>query len=85
MGNKSETEWGIKLKLGKIVIDKELCKGCRYCIMACPNNAIEIDKRFNSMGFFPAHVERPENCTGCTICAEMCPDIAIEVWQDDRG
>ncbi|HBR21791.1 MAG TPA: 4Fe-4S ferredoxin, partial [Nitrospiraceae bacterium] len=21
---------------GKIVIDKQLCKGCKYCVMSCP-------------------------------------------------
>jgi 2-oxoglutarate ferredoxin oxidoreductase subunit delta len=66
---------------GKIVIKKELCKGCKYCAAACPNAAIGIDKKFNGMGYFPAHFEYPEKCTGCAICAQMCPEIAIEVWR----
>lgn len=73
---------GVKRKVkGKIVINKELCKGCRYCIMACPNGCIAIDTDFNCMGYFPAHFEHPERCTGCAICAQMCPEIAIEVWR----
>ncbi|MDA8215731.1 MAG: ferredoxin family protein [Nitrospiraceae bacterium] len=68
---------------GKIVINRELCKGCKYCIMACPKGSIAINKKFNSMGYFPAHFEHPEKCTGCAICAQMCPEIAIEVWRED--
>lgn len=68
---------------GKIVIDMELCKGCKYCIMACPNDSIVIDKKFKSMGYFPAHFEHPEKCTGCAMCACMCPEIAIEVWREE--
>lgn len=72
-----------KKNKGNILIDKNLCKGCKYCIMACPNASIVIDKKFNSMGYFPAHFEHSERCTGCAICAQMCPEIAIEVWRDE--
>jgi 2-oxoglutarate ferredoxin oxidoreductase subunit delta len=67
---------------GMIVIDTELCKGCTYCVDACPFGVIVIEGRFNSKGFFsasPAHLER---CTGCTMCAQMCPEIAIEVYRE---
>jgi len=68
---------------GKIVIDTELCKGCKYCIMACPKGLITIDKKFNSKGYFPASFAHPEKCTGCAICACTCPEIAIEVWREE--
>jgi 2-oxoglutarate ferredoxin oxidoreductase subunit delta len=68
---------------GKIVIDKELCKGCRYCMEACPKGSIAIDTRFNRVGFFPADFSHPERCTGCAMCARMCPEIAIEVWKEE--
>lgn len=68
---------------GRIVINKELCKGCRYCLISCPEGAISMDKKFNSMGYFTANFEYPERCKGCAICAQMCPEIAIEVWRDD--
>jgi 2-oxoglutarate ferredoxin oxidoreductase subunit delta len=68
---------------GKIVIDTELCKGCKYCIMACPKGLISVDKKFNSKGYFPAHFKYMEKCTGCAICAHMCPEIAIEVWREE--
>lgn len=67
---------------GKIVIDRELCKGCRYCILSCPKGVISIEERFNLAGFFPAYPARPERCNGCGHCACMCPELAIEVWRE---
>ncbi|MCI0469235.1 MAG: ferredoxin family protein [Nitrospirae bacterium] len=69
---------------GKIVIDRDLCKGCKYCVIYCPKGLIVMDGTFNSMGYFPAMFEDKEReCTGCAICAQMCPEIAIEVWRED--
>ena len=67
---------------GMIVIDKELCKGCSYCVDACPLGVIAIEEKFNRKGIFPASPVRPEKCTGCCMCAQMCPEIAIEVYRD---
>ncbi|TAN45030.1 MAG: 4Fe-4S dicluster domain-containing protein [Nitrospirae bacterium] len=71
-----------KKQRGKIIIDRELCKGCRYCIISCPEKALSTEKAFNEIGYFPAFFEHPERCTGCAVCAKMCPDIAIEVWRE---
>jgi len=68
---------------GMIIIDKELCKGCGYCIDACPPGVIVIENRFNKKGYFPASAEHIERCTGCSMCAQMCPEIAIEVLQEE--
>ncbi|GAB4424390.1 MAG: 4Fe-4S binding protein [Thermodesulfovibrionales bacterium] len=66
---------------GKITIDRELCKGCKYCVLACPKGVILIDDSFNAGGYFPAKAENMEKCTGCALCALMCPEIAIDVWK----
>lgn len=68
---------------GRIVIERELCKGCDYCVIYCPKGVIAIDKEFNMSGFFPARVEHEDKCTGCALCAYMCPEIAIEVWREE--
>lgn len=68
---------------GRIVIERELCKGCDYCVIYCPKGVIAIDKEFNMSGYFPACVKYAEKCTGCALCAYMCPEIAIEVWKEE--
>ncbi|MDX9715130.1 MAG: 4Fe-4S binding protein [Dissulfurispiraceae bacterium] len=67
---------------GKIVINRDVCKGCAYCVSACPKGCIEMDKTINSAGYFPAVFVHADKCTGCAICATVCPDIAIQVWRD---
>lgn len=69
---------------GKIIIDKQLCKGCKYCVMSCPKGVIVIEEQFNKMGYFTAHPEHMEKCTGCALCAQMCPELAIEVWAENN-
>ena len=73
-----------RMSKGKIVIDKELCKGCGYCIEACPKGSLLVDTRFNGVGLFPADFAHPEQCTGCAMCAMMCPEMAIEVWKEEN-
>jgi 2-oxoglutarate ferredoxin oxidoreductase subunit delta len=69
---------------GMIKIDKELCKGCGYCVDACPSGVIVIEEEFNTKGYFPASPRHPDKCTGCCMCAEICPEVAIEVYRDAR-
>ncbi|MFH1370719.1 MAG: ferredoxin family protein [Planctomycetota bacterium] len=66
---------------GKIIIDKERCKGCTLCVAVCPHNVITLSDKANSKGYFPAEATGP-NCTGCANCAIVCPDAAIEVYRD---
>jgi len=63
--------------LGTTFIDRELCKGCGFCIEFCPSDVLEFSKEFNKKGYhFPvqAHEER---CNGCDLCGLYCPDFAI--------
>jgi 2-oxoglutarate ferredoxin oxidoreductase subunit delta len=66
---------------GKIVIDRELCKGCYLCIRACPVKALEEDTVSNSTGTYPSKLAGPEKCIACGSCFEVCPDVCIEVYE----
>ena len=66
---------------GEIRINRELCKGCGFCLIACPQKILEIDADFNSSGYYPAKVVSMDECTGCALCATFCPEVAIEVFQ----
>ena len=71
--------------MGKIIINKEYCKGCELCTTACSFKLIRLGKEFNRSGYYVAEFVDPEGkCTGCALCAEMCPDAAIEVWKEEK-
>jgi 2-oxoglutarate ferredoxin oxidoreductase subunit delta len=66
---------------GKIVIDRELCKGCYLCIRACPVKVLEADTEPNSTGTYPSKPVRQEKCIACGSCFEVCPDVCIEIYE----
>ncbi|MDR0525701.1 MAG: 4Fe-4S binding protein [Spirochaetaceae bacterium] len=65
---------------GKILLDRETCKGCFLCIRACPGKVLEEDRKPNSGGTYPPKAAHPENCTACGNCFEVCPDSCIEIY-----
>ena len=65
---------------GKIVIDRERCKGCQLCLETCLKKLIRLSEEFNEKGYHFALFEESEECTGCTLCGRICPDIAILVY-----
>ncbi len=67
--------------MGKIIINRERCKACALCALACPKQLIIFSKEVNLQGFYPAEPRLDNECTGCALCAESCPDVAIEVWR----
>jgi len=75
-----------KPQRGKIVIDRELCKGCSLCMPVCPQKVIITSKKLNLKGYSPAEfkenvAEGEKGCTGCALCAIVCPEVAIEVYR----
>ena len=62
---------------GLVTINRELCKGCGFCIEFCPSDVLEFSAEFNLKGYHPPHAARPEACTGCDLCGIYCPDFAI--------
>ena len=70
-------------KKGKVVINKELCKGCMLCVEFCKRNVLRASESFNKMGYHPAEVCEDSDCTACMVCAIVCPEVAIEVYDDE--
>ena len=68
---------------GRVVIDRELCKGCYLCIRACPVKALEKDTVPNAGGAYPSAPAKNAGCIACCNCYEVCPDAAIRVFQLD--
>ena len=63
---------------GVVLVDKEYCLGCRYCVQACPYGTRFIDPRTNTA----------DKCTLCyhritkgltTACCEVCPTGARQL------
>lgn len=67
---------------GKIEINAEACKSCRYCVQTCPGKVLSVGEKVNSFGYLYVVCADPEACTGCALCAQICPDAAIEVWRE---
>ena len=69
--------------MGRIVIDKDVCKGCYLCVSACPKHLLKKSDETNSHGDYPVEFKDSKNeCIGCAMCAMNCPDVAIvEVYK----
>jgi 2-oxoglutarate ferredoxin oxidoreductase subunit delta len=72
-------------KRGKIVIDREVCKGCFLCIRACPIKILEKDNCPNSSGSYPVCIGNLQGCIACGNCYAVCPDLALTVYELAEG
>ncbi|UCD63519.1 MAG: 4Fe-4S dicluster domain-containing protein [Candidatus Zixiibacteriota bacterium] len=68
-----------KTKEGPVIYNKDVCIGCRYCMMACPFYVPTYD-------YFDAFAPQVRKCTMCydrikegkiPACADVCPKEAI--------
>jgi 2-oxoglutarate ferredoxin oxidoreductase subunit delta len=68
---------------GTIIVAKEICKACELCIVACPQDCIELSPNLNHKGYHYAQLKN-DTCTGCVNCAIVCPDSAITVYRQAK-
>ena len=67
--------------MDKIAYDSTRCKGCYFCVAACPHKAISITKISNKKGCHIVAFDQAA-CKACGMCYLMCPDYAITVYRE---
>lgn len=75
-------EWVLHIRNYKLNLDKNLCVGCEICTLACPKEAIKLEKQPKTSGekAKPAKIDIDlEKCNFCGICDILCPYGAIKV------
>ena len=66
---------------GTVVIDKERCKGCDLCVVACPVQVLALAGEVNGKGYNYSQMVRPDDCIVCASCEIVCPDSCIAVYR----
>ncbi len=54
----------------KLIVEKELCKGCGICVAFCPKNVLKIENG-------KVIIDDIDSCIQCGLCELRCPDYAI--------
>jgi len=69
---------------GMVQVSRDNCKGCSFCVAFCPLKALELEPGFNSKGYHPPFLAKPELCNGCDMCGLYCPDFAIFGYREKK-
>lgn len=62
---------------GLVVVDQNVCIGCRYCEMRCPYGAPQFDQQKRVMSKCDGCYERVNEGLS-PVCVESCPQRALE-------
>jgi 4Fe-4S ferredoxin len=75
-------EWVLHVKNYKLTLDKSRCAGCQICTLACPKEAIKLEKQPKTLGQKAEKAKidiELSKCNFCGICDILCPYGAIKV------
>jgi len=80
-------EWVLHIKNYKLTLDKRKCVGCQVCTLACPKEAVRLERHPKIQGE-KAQKARVDidlaKCNFCGICDISCPYGAINVTVDGK-
>jgi 4Fe-4S ferredoxin len=80
-------EWVLHVQNYKLALDKNRCVGCQVCNLACPKEAIKIQKQPKTPGEKARKAKIDidlTKCNFCGICDVLCPYGAIKVTVDGK-
>ena len=80
----NDTEIVTTTPKGDIVLIKDRCKSCGFCIEFCPKKALEFSSENNAKGYCIPRVKDPAKCILCGFCSMYCPDFAIYQIKNDK-
>jgi len=75
-------EWVLHVKNYGLTLDKNRCASCQICTLACPKQAIKLEKQPKTMGEKAKKAKIDidlQKCNFCGICDILCPYGAIKV------
>lgn len=68
--------------MDKLIVHPDRCKGCRYCVAACPKKALFVSDYTNEKGYLATAVDE-EKCIVCGTCFIVCPDYVFEIREGE--
>ncbi len=68
---------------GVVVVNRESCKGCGFCVEFCPLKALALENEYNAKGYHPPFLAKPDLCNGCDMCGLFCPDFSIYGFREN--